>query len=252
MHPAYCVKSHESYQSAAEIDRKIRLFLISIWWVCDGHGKYTAWWNHVQGSHDSEQGICFDSKDLIDRERTAVDLYDQRDSKGQMSFIAFKEGFPKDHLQLARNVLNQLPVKFSANSVAPSNEVWNIGDRIFAQILVKLHALTAIQQLQRYAIVFEDVLALNQHGVVEEATYIPLVCYEASCGPRNSLLYLAVWWEGRLGYRMPSKNSDRTCKLLNIRWLQQSLSCLGLYNRRLNVRQWILCTILRSAPRILW
>ena len=44
----------------------------------------------------SEQDICFDSKDLIDREleRNAVDLYDQSDSKGQMSFISFKEEFP--------------------------------------------------------------------------------------------------------------------------------------------------------------
>ena len=52
----------------------------------------------------SEQDTCFSSKDLIDRERNAVDLYDKRDSKGQMSFISFKEGFPKDCLQLARNV----------------------------------------------------------------------------------------------------------------------------------------------------
>ena len=84
-----------------------------------------------------------------------MDLYDQRDSKGQMSFISFKEECPKDHLQLARNTLNQLPVKFSANSavrLAPSNEAWNIGDRTFA--LVQLHVLTAIQQLQRYEIVF--------------------------------------------------------------------------------------------------
>ena len=36
-------------------------------------------------------------KDLIDQERNAVDLYDQRDSKGQMSLISFKEEFPKDH-----------------------------------------------------------------------------------------------------------------------------------------------------------
>ena len=43
----------------------------------------------------SEQDIFFD---LIDRERNAVDLYDQRDSKGQMSFSSFKEGFPKDYL----------------------------------------------------------------------------------------------------------------------------------------------------------
>ena len=73
----------------------------------------------MQGSHDSEQGICFDSKDMIDRERTAVDLYDQRDSKGQMSFITFKEGFPKDHLQLARNVLKSAASKvFSKFSCA--------------------------------------------------------------------------------------------------------------------------------------
>jgi hypothetical protein len=65
-----------------------------------------------------------------------VDLYDQRDSKGQKSFISFKEGFPKDYLQLARGVLKQLPVKFPASSIAPSNEVWIIGDRIFALMLV--------------------------------------------------------------------------------------------------------------------
>ena len=39
----------------------------------------------------SEQDTCFDSKDLIDRERNAVDLYDQRDSKGQMSFSSFNQ-----------------------------------------------------------------------------------------------------------------------------------------------------------------
>ena len=106
-----------------------------------------------------------------------MNLNDQRDSKGQMS----KERFLKDHSQLARNVLNQLPVKFSANSVArfaPSNEAWNIGNRTFAPILVQLHALTAIQQLQRYEIVFRNVLASNQRAVVEEATYIPLICDE--------------------------------------------------------------------------
>ena len=98
-----------------------------------------------------------------------------------MSFISFKEELPKDHSQLARNTLNQLPVKCLVNSVArlaPSNEAWNIGDRIFAPILVQLHALTTIQQLRRYAIVFRDVLASNQRAVVEEATYIPLICYE--------------------------------------------------------------------------
>ena len=93
-----------------------------------------------------------------------MDLYDQRDSKGQMSFSSF----------------SQLPAKFPAKSVAPSNEVWNIGSRIFALILVQQLALTAIQQLQLYTSVFRNVLASNQHAVVKEATYIPLICYENS------------------------------------------------------------------------
>ena len=38
----------------------------------------------------SERDICLDSKDLIDSERNAVDLNDQRDSKGQISFTSFK------------------------------------------------------------------------------------------------------------------------------------------------------------------
>ena len=41
---------------------------------------------------------------------------------------------------------------------------------------------------------------------------------------RNCLLYLAVWWEGRLGYCMPSKDSD--------------LSSQGLYDRSTTVRQY--------------
>ena len=39
----------------------------------------------------SEQDTCFDSKDLIDRESNVVDLYDQRDSKGQMSCSSFSQ-----------------------------------------------------------------------------------------------------------------------------------------------------------------
>jgi hypothetical protein len=82
-----------------------------------------------------------------------MDLYDRRDSKGQMSFISFEGGFPKDHLQLARNDLNQLPVKKISKFIALSNKAWNFGDRIFVQILVQLNASTAIQQLQQYTIV---------------------------------------------------------------------------------------------------
>ena len=109
-----------------------------------------------------------------------MDLYDQRDSKGQMSFSSF----------------NQLPTKLPANSVALSNEVWNIGDRIFAPILVQQHALTAIQQLQRYAIVFRNVLASNQHAVVKEATYNPLICYENSLWTKK-LPAIFGWVVGR-------------------------------------------------------
>ena len=49
----------------------------------------------------SEQDICFDSnlKELIARERNAMDsdLFDQRDSKGQMPYISGQEGLPIDH-----------------------------------------------------------------------------------------------------------------------------------------------------------
>ncbi len=78
----------------------------------------------VSGIHDphdllqnlSEQDVCLDSKDLIHWERNAADLYDQRDSRRQMSFISFKEGIPNDHSvgKMARNILNQLQVKFPA------------------------------------------------------------------------------------------------------------------------------------------
>jgi hypothetical protein len=171
-----------------------------------------------------------------------------------MSFIGFKEGFPKDHFQLARNVLNQLPVKFPGNLVAPCNEVWNIGNRTFGLTLVQLHVLSTIQQLHRYAIVFRNVLASNQRAVVEEATYNPLICYRNSLWTKKQPATFGSVVEGRLGYIMPSKDSDRASNLLNIKWWQQSLPCLGtpgLYDRRLKVRQWRLNSIPRLAPRIL-
>ncbi len=87
-----------------------------------------------------------------------LDLDDQRDSKGQMSFISSK--------------MPEFPAL-----VVLSNEIWNILDKISVPIL-QLHALTAIQQLQLYAIAFLNVLASNQRAVVKEATYNPLICYE--------------------------------------------------------------------------
>ena len=79
----------------------------------------------------SEQDICFDSQDLVDCERNAVDLNDQRDSKGQILLTSFK--------------------------------IWKILDKIFVPIHVQAHALSAIQQLQQYAIVFRNVLSSTQH-----------------------------------------------------------------------------------------
>ncbi len=92
-----------------------------------------------------------------------MDLNDQRDSKGHISFTSFK--------------------------------IWNILDKIFVLTHVHSHALSAIQQLQLYAIVFRNLLASNQISAVKEATNNPLIGDEDSFGPRSSRLYLAVWWE---------------------------------------------------------
>ncbi len=91
----------------------------------------------------------------IDSERNlnAVDLYDQRDSKRQMSFTSVK--------------------------------IWNILDKIFLLIHVQSHAPSAIQQLQLYAIVFRIVLAPNRISAVEEATYNSLICYEDFLWTKN-------------------------------------------------------------------
>ena len=75
-----------------------------------------------------------------------MDLDDQRDSKGQILFTSFN--------------------------------IWNILDKIFVPIHVQLHALSAIQQLQQYAIVFQNVLASNRIWAVEEATYNSLIGHE--------------------------------------------------------------------------
>ncbi len=66
-----------------------------------------------------------------------------------------------------------------------SFKIWNILDKIFVPIRVQLHALSAIQQLQRYAIVFRDALASNRISAVEEATYNPLICYENFLGTKK-------------------------------------------------------------------
>ena len=140
-----------------------------------------------------------------------MDLYDQRDSKGQMSFSSF----------------SQLPAKFPANSVAPSNEVWNIGNRTVAPILVQQHALTAIQQRQRYAIVFRNVLASNQHAVVKEATYIPLICYENSLWTKKlpAIFGCVVGRSSRLPYAQQGLGSNLQHQMVATESLRPSASC---------------------------
>ncbi len=79
-----------------------------------------------------------------------MNLDDQRDNKGQMSFPNFK--------------------------------IWNILDKIFVPIHVQSHVLSVIQQFQQYAIVFRNVLASNRISAVEKTTYNPLICYEIFLG----------------------------------------------------------------------
>ncbi len=110
----YIEQGEESLLQMILILQEESLQHIIIFGICDPHAIL---------QNLSEQDICFVSKKLIDQQSNAVDLYDQRDSKAQMSFISFKDGFPIAHLHLVRNILNQLPVKFWANSVAPCNEV---------------------------------------------------------------------------------------------------------------------------------
>ncbi len=94
----------------------------------------------------SEQDICFNSKDLIDSERNAVDLYDQRDSKGQISFTSLT--------------------------------IWNILDKIF--VLIKSNR-TRYPQFCNYSGIqssSEMCLPPTKYLAVEEATYNSLICYE--------------------------------------------------------------------------
>ena len=75
---------------------------------------------------------------------------------------------------------------------------------------MQLHALTAIQQLQRYAIVFRNVLASNQRAVVKEATYIPLICYENSRWTKKQLAIFGgmVGGSSRLQYAQQGLGSS--------------------------------------------
>ncbi len=124
---------------------------------------------------------CSNLKELIDRERNAMDLFDQGDSKGQKLSISSQEGLSIDHdIPLARNVLNKLP-EYPALIVL-SQKIWNILDKTFVPILsihVQWNALqvSTIHQLQQYGTIFQNVLASNQYSLVEEETQIPLNCY---------------------------------------------------------------------------
>jgi hypothetical protein len=68
--------------------------------------------------------------------------------------------------------------------------------------------LSAIQQLQRYAIVFRNMLASNRISAVEEATYNSLICYEDFLWTKKQQAIFGGMVESRLSNRMPSKDSD--------------------------------------------
>ena len=73
---------------------------------------------------------------------------------------------------------------------------------MFVLIHVRLHALPAIQQFQRCAIVYQNVLASNQYVMVEEVTQISPNCYESLLWIKKQLaIFLSVaGWSSRLAY----------------------------------------------------
>ena len=179
-------------------------------------------------------------------------IFDQPDSKleGQMQFISSQEGWPIDHnIPLARDVLDQLP-KFPA-LIVPSNEIWNILDKIFVLIHVQswLHTLTAIQQFQWYAVVFQNVLVSNR-CVVEEAKQIPLNCNESLLWTKKQLaIFITV----------AERSSWLTYAQQELEWSLQLKDCLMVATKPLT---WPLLPVLkgalmgvkfnRSEPRLLW
>jgi hypothetical protein len=91
----------------------------------------------------SNQDICFNSivKEVIDLERNATNLFDQHDSKGQTPSISSQEGSPIDlDIPLARTILNKLPE--CPALLVPTDDIWNILDKICVPIHVSLHALS--------------------------------------------------------------------------------------------------------------
>jgi hypothetical protein len=167
-----------------------------------------------------------------------------------MSFISFKEGNPKDH-SVGKEHLKSAAGKVSSISVAPCNEVWNIGNRTFGLTLVQPHVLSAIQQLHRYAIVFQNVLASNQRAVVEEATYNPLICYENSLWTKKqpAVFGSVVGRPSRLPYAQQGLGSS--LQLIEHQVVAtKSLQSWPL-QPALKGAPWMLNSIPRLAPRIL-
>ena len=102
---------------------------------------------------------------------------------------------------------------------------------------MQLRVLTAIQQLQRYAIVFRNVLASKQRAVVEEGTYIPLICYENFLWTKEqpALFGGVVGRSSRLPYAQQGLGSST--QTIKHHMVAKSLSSPGLYDQGLKVRQ---------------
>jgi hypothetical protein len=70
------------------------------------------------------------------------------------------------------------------------------GQNVKTNMYVQMHALTTIQQLQRYEIIFQKILASKQHVnmlVVEEAIILALMCYESCQWIKKQLAVPSVW-----------------------------------------------------------
>ena len=137
-------------------------------------------------------------------------------------------------IPLARNVLNQL-TEFPA-LVVPSNEIWNVMDKIFVLIHVQSHVLHTIQQLQRYAIAFQNVPASNQYVIVEEAKQVSHNCYESLIWTKKQLaIFLSV----------AGRSSWRTYAQQELEWSLQLIDFLMVATKPL--QSWPLRPALKGA-----
>jgi hypothetical protein len=150
-----------------------------------------------------------------------MDLYDQRDSNGQMPSISSKEGLPVDYLQLASNVQNQRPpILHQSLYNIQLHQAMKPGTFWTEYLCGYSCNSTRYQQFSNFSSIqssFEMCLPLIQHALVEEATCIPLICYESVLWTKKQPSIFGSVVEGRLNCTIPSKDSYQAFNLLIIK-----------------------------------